>query len=523
MQFAHSDASHAFTMQGFSRDFSNEMLESAISDSGRESTDEVAQIFGDPESSFGGGGYAAETTKKQAMQFDGVNSDIERFRQESPVLTDLYFPTQRRRCKVCILFLAVILAIICVAVICILRPWEQRQLKDSSPGEQEESSSTSGLGSSNSGTGAGSGKEEAGMQGGDDGRTAGSNSTEVGGGDGVPESDGATSDVATNDGATGSGGVASKGLKATGGPVQRNVDGVEFVYEVPSGTVKGVVLLLHGCSHSATDFWHSSEGCRDCIGLPEEVRVRQAGLARGYIAVAVSSSNRKGKCFSSNISGQSAGDDLRYVNTALKNVHETTGAPGDVMNNVIAFGVSSGGSFSAMLPASGLSELGSSVKGLIVNVASIYENETVAVVDSPSDFPAVGFVHMGVRDVRTGAEIDQAMGALRMYGVATTAWKVGPQAVTEEFCGTRVPEYVERCGEIVKALTKGGILDANGNLLSNPRESNWREYVADIATDVGDSLVQDMSALAEIMGVAWGYHEITSDFVHSAMGFVESH
>ena len=60
---------------------------------------------------------------------------------------------------------------------------------------------------------------------------------------------------------------------------RRVVGGVELVYQAPERP-RGVFLVLHGCSHRATDAWPRSAGCDDCVGLPIETRV--VGAASGY-------------------------------------------------------------------------------------------------------------------------------------------------------------------------------------------------------------------------------------------------
>ena len=58
------------------------------------------------------------------------------------------------------------------------------------------------------------------------------------------------------------------GHSSLGGRAQV-VGGVE-VLTVTQGaaTPKAVLLLFHGCSHSATDWWHASKNCPSCLGAP---------------------------------------------------------------------------------------------------------------------------------------------------------------------------------------------------------------------------------------------------------------
>jgi hypothetical protein len=67
---------------------------------------------------------------------------------------------------------------------------------------------------------------------------------------------------------------------------------IEFVFQAPKD-ITGIILLAHGCSHSATDWWPKSQSCPQCIGLPVERSIVEAALNHGYLAVALSSFNRR--------------------------------------------------------------------------------------------------------------------------------------------------------------------------------------------------------------------------------------
>ncbi len=46
------------------------------------------------------------------------------------------------------------------------------------------------------------------------------------------------------------------------------VNGTELVLTKPLGQAKGVVLLFHGCQHSALDWGYASPTCPLCLGEP---------------------------------------------------------------------------------------------------------------------------------------------------------------------------------------------------------------------------------------------------------------
>ena len=72
---------------------------------------------------------------------------------------------------------------------------------------------------------------------------------------------------------------------------------VEYIWQEAKGggRPRAVILLAHGCSHGAVDFWPRDRvRCPRCKGLPEEARIVRAALARDFFVVALSSADRRG-------------------------------------------------------------------------------------------------------------------------------------------------------------------------------------------------------------------------------------
>lgn len=56
-------------------------------------------------------------------------------------------------------------------------------------------------------------------------------------------------------------------------PTRTTWEGHDLLYEAPQGA-RGLVLLLHKCGRSATDFWPRSTACPDCQGAARAGRRR---------------------------------------------------------------------------------------------------------------------------------------------------------------------------------------------------------------------------------------------------------
>ena len=97
-----------------------------------------------------------------------------------------------------------------------------------------------------------------------------------------------------------------------------NEDSIQIV--IPStmyqpSSSKGIVLLLHACTHSALKFFSSSPStCPNCVGLSEELRIVRLVIASGYIPVAISSIDRKSGCWSA---ARDVVESKPYRNTVL--------------------------------------------------------------------------------------------------------------------------------------------------------------------------------------------------------------
>ena len=112
---------------------------------------------------------------------------------------------------------------------------------------------------------------------------------------------------------------------------------IEVVYAEPASYSKGLVILLHACTHNALKLFSPSPACDDCVGLSEEIRMVRLILERGYTAVAISSNN-EGGCWSSKA-------DLPRIETLLQNNRF------NIYRRIIAVGASSGGYMAAELLA----------------------------------------------------------------------------------------------------------------------------------------------------------------------------
>ena len=274
-------------------------------------------------------------------------------------------------------------------------------------------------------------------------------------------------------------------------------DEIEVVYQAPASTPRGVLLILHGCSHRATDAWPKSDACPECTGLPIETRVVASALARNWAVAAVTSHNRRSGCWSQR--------DVDRIAKATGYVRRVTNAG----PATVSLGASSGGSIAVLVP------------GAVACVAQIMASP----LELDARHPPVRFVHMS-RDTHRAAMIHHQVSVLRERGVDAAELIVEPEPLSPEALhrrgtgpGGAVLPSREMAEKAFQALRAGGFVDA-GMLVDDPRRTNWRDAVRPVVPEAVDSLVADASPVSEILNVAWARHEFTDAHLEESLDWL---
>lgn len=223
------------------------------------------------------------------------------------------------------------------------------------------------------------------------------------------------------------------------------IHGVETVWTPTSSSPQGVALMLHGCSHAATDWFPRSAGCKYCgFGkggwpLPEEKKVVALAQERNLAVVVMSSDDRTGsKCWSPR-------KDVPKVSRALDALLTRPQNSVAVRLNdlpIYVFGASSGGSFASLLPTNLLRPDGSrfNLAGIAVQISGggglksgLADAETARII------PPVAFLHMP-KDVRTAKAVASLKAQLHKAGVPVMVVGRSASAVTDVFFSDRIDE-----------------------------------------------------------------------------------
>ncbi len=296
------------------------------------------------------------------------------------------------------------------------------------------------------------------------------------------------------------------------------------LWQPPRGgaaSARGIVLILHACTHSARDFWKRAPECPRCTGLAEEVALRRAIVAAGFGVVAFSSANRQSGCWAGRAEIPAAQNALAAARSRMPSARR-----------VIALGVSSGGAMAAELAAAGL------VDGAILGVAVLPPRLRTATL------PPLLF-HFMARDKSTTSAAKRDAAMLQAHGRAE-AWECAPLLVADDFFSVRTAGEVSPADSaaLVRVLrVRGGepreargararpLVGESGELSAAPFVSAWQTALEDAAPAAfaraaaadcdRTACAQPPCVLSKPLNRAWALHEYWSDLAAPSLRWFE--
>eukprot|EP00980_Cylindrotheca_fusiformis_P020986 scaffold7987_cov200-Cylindrotheca_fusiformis.AAC.15 len=278
-------------------------------------------------------------------------------------------------------------------------------------------------------------------------------------------------------------------------PHLETIDDIDVLWTAPSSTGSpcGILFVAHGCGHSHTDWFSECGEEEKCLGLPEEVAIVQLALERNLVVVAISSANRQSKCWKLTEDGPRVATVLHQISKRFSAEGGEKGLP------LFAFGASSGGAF--------VSRLSSYIQldGFLSQISATLNPEKV-------DCMVYLTMNKDENSDQAAAEIAAAADHGMHFRLPAL------QISSPSFFSERIQNLpISTSRSIVDSLKSGGYVDEAGFLLEDPRQSDWRSAVRTFSGS--DSLIADESALAEVMNVAYGLHEMTREGVREGLDF----
>jgi len=296
----------------------------------------------------------------------------------------------------------------------------------------------------------------------------------------------------------------------------RNEDAIQIVYasNITSTSAhkqsKGIVLLLHACTHSAFKFFSPSPStCPNCVGLSEELRIVRIVIDSGYMPIAVSSIDRKSGCWSTS-------RDTRRIEAVLKHdlIREFLTNEG---SSIFAIGASSGGAFAAELSTRNM------VHAALIMVMGLSDGVTgklrtspkpIYLAPMPRDKGTMKMVMNNQRDLKSVKDF-----------IRLDTTSCGSLPVTTRYLLQRVPGMTTDAGdELISLLKKAGHIDSSNMMIVDPTRSVWRNIISPSNSTHWLNkfyLKPGYSPLAKALHRAWAFHEYCSEAVLPALRFFE--
>jgi zinc transporter 2 len=293
-----------------------------------------------------------------------------------------------------------------------------------------------------------------------------------------------------------------------------NGENIEWVWEQrPNSVTRGIVFLAHGCNHHSTDFWPSTVSCDKCIGLPEEQQIVSSLLNNNMLVFAMSSYHN---CWDIALDLPR----LHYVLQIIFESHKMSASD----SPLFCLGASSGGKFCGELP---LFNFPYRFNGVIVQISSISVSPSMFNDENEKRYPPSLWMHM-TKDTHLTSHLKSVIALLKHYNNIVKIISIPSFPITPTYFSTKIPHIsIDASNQLYLALLNNNYLDSNNYLIQDPRTSNWRNVVRSVSNEkllgYHDSLVADRSPISEVLNVAWGYHEITSDFIKETIDFINAY
>eukprot|EP00823_Brevimastigomonas_motovehiculus_P002645 TRINITY_DN1593_c1_g1_i1.p1 TRINITY_DN1593_c1_g1~~TRINITY_DN1593_c1_g1_i1.p1 ORF type:complete len:334 (+),score=47.81 TRINITY_DN1593_c1_g1_i1:39-1040(+) len=290
----------------------------------------------------------------------------------------------------------------------------------------------------------------------------------------------------------------------------------ELVWQLPKARpIDGLLLLFHGCSHSAIDFFQQPE---------DRYILKQALKARlGVVAFSALDS-----CWSETWPVHENRDVIhvqRAVRSFMQNhAHSFGKLP------LFGFGASSGGSFVSILARSGA--LG--FTGVIIQISpgnSLAFRESTS--PSLASFPPTAFIYMkGDLHWASASNINAIAARLKSNHVPVRVYSCSSHPLNPNYFFRRMDADLftgmsESVSErLVDFIRRSNFLSNDLYLQDDPRDSDiislLRSHLQSLLPALSSHSIEQLwlPAFFEMLNVAFGRHELTSQHFVSALKFI---
>jgi hypothetical protein len=291
----------------------------------------------------------------------------------------------------------------------------------------------------------------------------------------------------------------------------------------PNNNIHDILLLFHGCTHGAEDWFE----------LPEERRIVKHALSMNLIVVVISSLDRVSGCWSQHFP-PGINSDVKNVLSVMEELKTTTTNLIDTSSRWFGFGASSGGTFVSILgyyKQQQQTEVLLLLDGIIIEISpgsplvwnSIASSSKIISDNKPIMYPPTCFIWMS-RDVTWASKdnIKSVQDMLHKANLDVISYEIKPKPIIsaqyfEYRMGGKDFLTLSLAETMLNILVEQGYMGKlTGELLANPRSYPIRNL---LSPSQQEQLFNErqMNGISEILNERWGEHELSSQYFVLAM------
>lgn len=287
----------------------------------------------------------------------------------------------------------------------------------------------------------------------------------------------------------------------------------QILYRFPKQRdISGLLLIFHGCSRSAHDWFHTIE----------RQRIVGSAIDLGFACLAFQATDRMRRCWTSE-TDVFQNEDVQMVNQGLKQFYDEYPKLKSLPR--YTFGASSGGIFSSIYATNSKY----AIQGQIIFI-SIVHPDILDINIRHGKYPPTAWIYM-VRDVEFASEnrINASMKVFANEQIPHIAFKIEPISLTPSTFRERIPTITDDASHyLYYRLQQNKWLDQQNYLVFNPRRVNkWETFLLDATNQTKDietqlkNIHEHKDILPDFLNTIYGEHEISFERSFEALTWLQ--
>ncbi|CAF3467062.1 unnamed protein product [Rotaria socialis] len=284
---------------------------------------------------------------------------------------------------------------------------------------------------------------------------------------------------------------------------------IPILYRLPQKvTTSALLLIFHGCSRSANDWFHTFE----------RQRIIGAAIDLGYGCLAFQATDEFTRCWSHNVNFKE-NNDAQMIFKGLEGFYKENPALENLPR--FTFGASSGGIFSSIFVTNQRYPIQGQILFISIILPEVLENHV-----KKKKYPPTAWIYMP-RDMEFASEerINASMDIFARENIPHKSFNIDPIIVTRTTFYDRIPTIGRVTSRyLFKRLERNHWFDSNFCFIYNPRRTEtWKEFLFSPANgemetaEVHKIINNHKNIIPDFLNTIYGEHEISYERSYEAL------